>query len=262
MNQNTFDLLQIRDDTFVSEISYHEQLASTNTTAIELSKTEMQTPLLVLAETQSAGRGRGGNAWWSSPGALTFSLLIDLPMLRPDQIGPLSLSVGLAICQTIEMLAPAGDVALKWPNDVYLEGKKICGILIESPVATEPQLAIGIGINVNNAMSDAPDALRNAATSLSDELGEPLDQNRILIACLQQLEARINDHVHQRDRLLDQWRAYCMLTGRTVSVETHGRRIVGKCEGVDEEGVLLIRDEDHELHRCIAGTVSFSTRDG
>jgi len=254
MSDQPLDLLQIRNETFVREISFHDELASTNTKAMELSSSDYDTPLLVIAERQTSGRGRGSNAWWSSGGALTFTLLVDLPMLRIEQIGPMSLTVGLAICQLLEEFAPAADLALKWPNDVYLEGKKVCGILIERPVATEPRLAIGIGINVNNSMADAPDALQQKAVSLCDALETEVDRNRLLIGALTHLEKRIDDHIHRRADLLDQWRAYCLLTGREVSIDMHGEIVTGTCKGVDDDGALIVQS-GFDTHRCIAGEV-------
>ena len=255
-DEQQLDLLRIRNESFVREIIFHHEVESTNSTAMELSKTEVATPVLVIAEAQTAGRGRGSNAWWSARGSLLFTLLIDVPMLRPQQIGAMSLTIGLAICQALEKIAPSADLALKWPNDVFLEGKKVCGILIENPNASEPRLAIGIGLNVNNSLTDAPIELQTVATSLCDQFGSKLDANVVLLECLAHLESRIQDHVHRPDSLLDQWRAYCMLLGRDVAVEMAGKTLTGKCEGVDQNGALLVTDSSGELHRCIAGSVS------
>ena len=252
---NKLDLLRLRKETFLREICFHEELKSTNSTAIELSRMDIQTPLLVIAQRQTAGRGRGSNTWWSSEGALTFTLIIDLPMRPPEPVGPISLTAGLAVLQAIEKIAPNADLGLKWPNDVFLEGKKVCGILVERLMASEPRLVIGIGINVNNSL-EADVVLQQMATSLRDELEAPVALCDVLIECLQHLEKRINDHVHRREYLLDQWRTYCLLTGRSVVVDAHGTELAGTCFGIDQTGALLIRGADDQVQRCIAGVVT------
>lgn len=255
MNKQTFDLLGIRNETFLREISYHDELESTNSTAMKLAVDDCDSPLLVLTPCQTSGRGRGTNTWWSTDGALTFSLILDLPMLGPERLSSFSLTVGLAICQTLEQVAPLADLAIKWPNDVYMNDRKVCGILIEKPIPTESRLVVGIGINVNNSLRQASDELRTAATSLIDELGSEVSANQILIQCLHQIESRMRDHVHHQQALLDQWRAYCLLTGRSICLDQHGHTISGLCRGIDGDGALLI-DDGTSVQRCVSGSVT------
>ena len=255
MVEQPFDLLSIRNETFLREISYHDELESTNSTANQLAVDGCDSPLLVLTPRQTSGRGLGTNAWSSSDGALTFSIILDLPMLGPERLSSFSLTVGLAICQTLEQFAPLADLAIKWPNDVYMNDRKVCGILTEKPIPTESRLVVGIGINVNNSLRAASDDLRMSATSLVDELGSEVSANQILIQCLQQLELRMRDHVHQQQALLDQWRAYCLLTGRNISLDLQGRTVNGLCRGIDEDGALLI-DDGTSVQRCVSGSVT------
>jgi len=255
LSQNQFDLLTIRNETFIREVVFHHEIDSTNSAILELAKGQVETPLLVVTDRQTAGRGRGTNSWWSGDGALTFSLLLDFPMLDPSQLSSFSLTVGLAVCQTLEQIAPVADLAIKWPNDVYFNDKKIAGILIERPDANEPRLAVGIGINVNNSLQSAPEEMRQTATSLTDELGANVSLTLLLLECLQQLERRAKDQVHNARELLDQWRAYCMLTGRTIKVEAGGAVIEGDCQGIGESGELLVQTASG-LKRIVAGSVS------
>lgn len=254
LSANQFDLLSIRNETFIQDVVFHHEIESTNSAILELARESVKTPLLVVTDKQTAGRGRGANTWWSSEGALTFSLLLDFPMLAPAQLSSFSLTVGLAVCQTIEHFAPVADLAIKWPNDVYFNEKKIAGILIERPDANEPRLAVGIGINVNNSLKSAPDEVNQNATSLIDELETEQSLTLILFECLKQLERRARDHIHKSEELLDQWRAYCMLTGRTVKIDAGGRLIAGECQGIDASGELLVAG-DSGLERIVAGSV-------
>lgn len=253
--ENKLDLLAIRNATFISEVSFYDELESTNSTAIELSVSGCVTPHLIITNQQTGGRGRGQNQWWSSEGALTFTVLLELSLPEKTGIGPFSLTAGLAICQGLERFAPTADLAIKWPNDVLMNQKKVCGILIEKPAAATTQLSIGIGINVNNELSAAPTAVRSRATSVRDELQTPLELTAVLIACLQQLETRAAEHVHNPGSILDQWRSYCHLKGREVAVQVGEKLISGICRGIDDEGALLVDNGTH-ISRCVAGVVT------
>ena len=252
---NPFYLSQIREETFVDELSFHDSLESTNSFAIErLRDGDARLPLLVLTPKQTRGRGRGCNEWWSSEGALTFTLVLDSTGLDNSTICKMSLTIGLAVCQSLERFAPAGDLALKWPNDVYLEGRKVCGVLIERPSDWENRVVIGIGINVNNSLKDAPQQLKTIAISLIDCLEEECDLTSVLIECLKQIERRVKQ-LRTGDRsLLDQWQAYCLLTGRQVCIDNYANEIPGICHGIDEDGALLVKSGDR-IHRCVGGVV-------
>ena len=254
MTEMQFDLLAIRNETFLTELIYHEEVGSTNSELTKLASKPLQSPVLVLAGRQTDGRGRGSNRWWSHAGSLTFSLLLDFPMLAPERLNSFALTTGLAICQALERHAPAADLAIKWPNDVYLQGRKVAGILIERPDAKEPRLIIGVGINANNSFADAPEDVRQRATSLVTELGDPVDLTLLLIDCLQQLEQRSRDHIHHPSELLDQWRAYCMLTNRRLQLDSGGQVVSGLCRGIDASGALLLETNEGILPMQ-AGTV-------
>lgn len=121
-------LRQLQRETFVAAIEYHEQLASTNDRAIELANDPAQKrPTLIVARDQTAGRGRGSNQWWSRAGALTFSLLLNGAEIGDQRRSwPLvSLSMGVAICDAIKAHCPDLKVGLKWPNDVYISGRRV-----------------------------------------------------------------------------------------------------------------------------------------
>ena len=130
------DLNRITGSTFVKRVEFHQAIDSTNNRALQVARTaEYESPLLVLAESQTQGRGRGTNLWWAQPGALTFSLLIktDQAQLPPDRWPQVSLTAGLAVCEAIEEFVGEPAIQLKWPNDVYVRQRKACGILIEMP---------------------------------------------------------------------------------------------------------------------------------
>ncbi len=258
---NEFDLQRIRDETYVSEVEFHAELASTNATVLERnSREDCPVPMLVVTKNQTAGRGRGANEWWSNEGALTFTLLIELPLTESSRFNSFTLTTGLAICQAIQKFATDHDIKLKWPNDVYADGKKICGILTERPSNTHTRLVVGIGINVNNSLSEAPEELQEKATSLIDVTGSRFGLTDVLVECLQMLERRQNEHIHEPETIVNQWPQWCLLTGKPVTVEMHGRTIKGTCCGIDAGGALIVDDGQQQI-RCVSGVVvSFDRR--
>ncbi|MEQ8836799.1 MAG: biotin--[acetyl-CoA-carboxylase] ligase, partial [Lacipirellulaceae bacterium] len=148
------ELESLLEDTFLQSVFHYDETDSTNTRAIELlaSGDSMKSPCLIYAESQIAGRGRGANRWWSASGSLTFSLVVEFPnkALSAERKALLPLLTGKAILRTGESLLPNADFALKWPNDVYLAGRKLAGVLIEVPSHSAGQAVIDIQANANH----------------------------------------------------------------------------------------------------------------
>ena len=255
-NPTPFDLPWICQAANIRQIDFHPEIDSTNRQALALADlSETETPLLVLTDRQTEGRGRGSNAWWSAEGSLTFSLLMDRGGLATERTTLLSLTSGLAICQAIERFAPLADVGLKWPNDVYLEGRKLAGILVELPASQPPRLVVGVGINVNNRMQDAPIEFRQRATSLFDCVQQEQDLNDVLIGCLQELQRRFRDLLESDESLFDQWQAYHILHEQVVTVESTWGTLHGTCLGIDHDGALRIQTAAG-IQRCLSGVVT------
>lgn len=252
-----FDVQRIGAETFIKASECHAELASTNSRALELAElTELQTPMLIIAERQSAGRGRGENSWWSAEGALTFSLILDAGQvgLSPERWPQVSLATGLAICEALEPLLPQGSLKLKWPNDVMLGGKKLCGILSEIPSSSRGRIVVGIGINVNNHVSQAPIEVQPRAASLADTASSPHDLTEVLIRVLAQIEAEFARLAKGLFQFSRRFRERCWLTGREVRITGCPLEIQGFCQGIDEDGALLIQTSNG-IERILSGTV-------
>ena len=253
-----FDTERLRRETFIAEVECHTELDSTNNRALALAaNANSATPFLVLAERQTAGRGRGANAWWSAPGSLTFSLLFDaatigVPLDRWPQV---SLAAALAIRQTVADVLPGDDVRVKWPNDVFLRGKKVAGILVEIPPVRPQRLVLGIGLNVNNSFAAAPDELRSIATSMIDAVSSPFTLNEVLLQLLQTLHGELTHLQQHPPNLANRWRPHCLLKGRTVHVAAGPVTHVGVCRGIDQSGALLLETESGR-QRLLSGVVS------
>ncbi len=266
-------LQRIVEETFIERIDYQETLESTNNRSHELADLPAnQFPLLVWSEFQTAGRGRGSNRWWSSRGALTFSLTLatemaELPSERWPQV---SLTVGLAVCEALEQLLARGvpptslatlpAVELKWPNDVYIEGRKICGVLVEVPRGPAKRLLLGIGINVNNSLSEAPAELQDAATSLLDLTGRQFELDELLVLVLQRLAAQLSPADFWNTQVREGWRRRCLLTGKKIQIDLEVRQRSGICRGIDDEGALLL-EVDGTIERHFAGVITLLSRE-
>jgi BirA family biotin operon repressor/biotin-[acetyl-CoA-carboxylase] ligase len=251
-------LSSLLTETFLRDVRHFEETDSTNTQSLQLiaSGEAIETPLLIYAEAQSAGRGRGANTWWSQSGSLTFSLVIDMQELglSPEQQPQLSLLTGLALLQTGQSLIPRGNFAVKWPNDVYLSGKKLAGILTEVPTGSPRRAVIGVGININNRFAAAPAELHESSISLVDHSGQSMDRGEVLKSFLQQLEEQFLQ-LAQGEPVLENWPEYCLLTGKTVTLQTGPHTVTGLCRGIDDSGALLLETEQG-LQRMLGGTVS------
>ena len=262
LNQNRSDksnpiceagLESLVGDTFVQSVVHYQQTDSTNTRAIELLAAEdaVSSPCLVYSESQTAGRGRGGNQWWSASGSLTFSLIIDSNQtaLSAEQIPLLPLLTGMAILRTGQSLLPDGAFQLKWPNDVFLADRKLAGVLIEVPSQSSGHAVIGVGLNVNNSFANAPEQLAETGTSLADQ--SPTDYRRIevLRTFMQEFELLLESFA-AGSGLIDQWPDYCLLTGKQVTLRTGSTTVTGRCQGIDSSGALLMQTETGEQRFC------------
>ncbi|MBX3440761.1 MAG: biotin--[acetyl-CoA-carboxylase] ligase [Planctomyces sp.] len=238
---------------------HHRALASTNDHALEripaLAAEDL--PHLVISDAQTAGRGRGANRWWSAPGALLFTLIVDPEAWRIDQrLWPrLSVAVGGAVVEAVAALGAGSAAQLKWPNDVYIGGRKVCGILVEGGAGTTARVAIGVGVNVTNSFEDAPEEVRARAASLSDCGMGAVDRAGTLVAILDHLARDLELLTDEPAGLVDRWRGRCFLTGRMISVESAGQIRIGACLGLEDDASLLLQT-DVGLERCYAGVVT------
>lgn len=258
------DLKAIQTETFIEHLDYFESLASTNSWALNtLSPLVNQTPTrgvslprLVLTGKQTAGRGRGSNAWWSPEGGLTFSLVVDVSqILIPLEQQPLiALATGLAVCETLEKYLPEYTLQLKWPNDVFLQNKKVSGILVETDASQPGLVVIGVGLNLNNSFLSAEDSLQSRGTSLYETTRQKYSFATTLIDLINGIENRLYDVADEKNGFMTAWRQYCLLTGKTIRINTGRESKQGECLEVDDQGFLILKTETG-IERIISGTI-------
>jgi BirA family biotin operon repressor/biotin-[acetyl-CoA-carboxylase] ligase len=253
-----FDLERLLRTGLVNHVDWHEAIGSTSDRALELAaRDNVPLPLLVVAERQTRGRGRGANQWWAGDGALTFSLVLaaEPAQLAPQHRPQVALVAGLALCESLAELHPAALWQVKWPNDVYVRGGKIAGILCESVPGSPERIVVGIGVNVNNSLANAPSELQSSARSLVDESRREHNLTDILASLLDRLDYRWQQMLESGWKVLaPDYRARCLLTNRTVTLQAGTERIVGRARGIDDAGALVLHTESGE-RKLLAGSV-------
>ncbi len=243
---------------------YHRVIDSTNEEARRLAAAGSPEGTLVIAETQTAGRGRRGRRWVAPAGrCLLFSLLLR-PKLPPARLFALTMAAGLAVRGAV--MDQLGLVpALKWPNDVYIAGRKAAGILVESAFAGGELdfMVLGIGINVNVRPEELAEPtagdhddrtlgrLSDTATSLMAAAGRPVSRQELLWGILRRFEGWY-ERILAGESPLEEWKGALMEWGQEVAIEAGGERIVGRVVEVTDDGALGLALPDGRL-RCFYG---------
>ena len=189
---------------------------------------------VILTERQTSGRGRRGQPWACPAGeGLAFTLIVR-PEEAPALWSRLALAAGLAIAEVLDLFGVSAGV--KWPNDVWVGGKKICGILVE---ADSEFVVVGVGLNVN--VMRFPEGLAHPATSLALDLGEGVSREEVLVHCLRRLKLRLAKIGSDFEELLQSWSARCVLTGNDIRLDAGGAPRTGRVTGVSSQGELLLQ---------------------
>ncbi len=226
---------------------------STMDEARRLAKEGAPEGTVVLSDEQTAGRGRFQRAWVSPKGASVLLSVVFRPTLA--ELPYLNMVASLAVVQAVEEVTPLKP-RIKWPNDVLLEGRKACGILVDSSLGegVVHHAVAGIGLNVNLDPYAYPE-IAGIASSLSSALGRPVSRLRVLLALLDRLE-ELYLRLKAGESLQKEGRAYLDTLGKMVRVKRGDAVEEGYAEGISQEGHLLLRRADGSLYAAIAGEVS------
>lgn len=236
-----------------------DEVGSTNTLVMETPAYLENHGLVVLARHQTAGRGRIGRKWVSLPDAqLQFSVVLHPPLPR-EELPVVSLLAGLAVAEALEAALGLAPV-LKWPNDVLLEGRKVCGILMELKQGAQGglRLVVGIGLNCLGGEEGFPPELRDRLTTIEQAAGRPVDKEAVLQAVLAALQAWYDRlTAGGRPALLDAWERRSDMIGKTLRYPTPAGPREGRAAGLTEEGYLLIETAEGGRHIHAAGEVEW-----
>jgi BirA family biotin operon repressor/biotin-[acetyl-CoA-carboxylase] ligase len=237
-------------------IHHFDSLPSTNDLAKELGSKDAAEGSLVVAESQTKGRGRLGREWDSPPAAGLYVSLLLRPLLPPTEMPQITLTAAVAVVRALRRSAGLTP-GIKWPNDLLVDGKKLGGILTEMETESDRirHLVVGLGLNINNR--EFPPPLNLTATSLVLATGSSISRREILQAWLEEFEA-LYDLFLNRDfeAILDEWRSYNVTLGQTVTVRQGPKEISGLALDVAGDGALLLRQETGEVIRVTSGEIA------
>ncbi len=244
------------------DVRWLAECDSTQRVARDLARAGAAEGTTVVAERQSAGRGRLGRVWHSPPGVNLYCSVVLRPPLAPSAVPQIGLVCGAAVAAAVGE-ETGHRPAIKWPNDVLLDGRKVSGILteMESEVERVRHVIVGIGVNLNTPRAAFPRELRERATSLQAVTGTRVDRARFTGRLLAALEARYGRFVSAGfSSVRSEWESYSCLTGTEVRVASAAGEVAGRVLGLDDDGTLRLAGPGDAVVRIVAGEVT--VRDG
>ena len=240
-------------------IEIHQVIDSTNNRARELALEGADEGTLVIAEAQAKGRGRMGRSWISPRGKGIWMSLILRPDLPPDQAPRITAIIAVAVRNALNK-ATGLETGIKWPNDIIIDGKKVCGILTEMHADIDRiyYVVVGIGINANMTQKDFPTEISSTAASLRIALNSSVDRRQIIALVMDEVEDIYFKYLINRDfqQILDQCRQHSVTLNRPVKVIGRDKAFEGYALDFDEDGSLLVKKKDGEITKVMSGDVS------
>ena len=237
-------------------VHYFETLDSTNNCAKELAARGAPEGTVVIAETQTGGRGRLGREWDSPPGVGLYVSVVLRPLLPPLELPRITLTTAVAVVRTVRRVTELTP-GIKWPNDLLVHRRKLGGILTEMETESDRirHVVVGLGLNVNNR--NFPPELAATATSLAQVAAGPFSRVDLLKAWLEEFEDLYERFLNQEfPEILAEWKRYTVTLGRGVTVKQGAREISGQAVDVAADGALLIRIPSGELVQVNSGEIA------
>jgi BirA family biotin operon repressor/biotin-[acetyl-CoA-carboxylase] ligase len=234
-------------------IHYFKETQSTNILAREMAGS-VEEGAVVIAESQTGGRGRMGRQWISPFGGIWLSVVLK-PRMQPMHAPRITLLAGVAVAKTIRSYGLPAKI--KWPNDVLINSKKVCGILTEigAEMDSIQYVVVGMGIDANVDTETFPENFRDSSTSLKNELGHDINRVEFVQKLLLELEVLyLKFQKEGFSSILEEWRIMSATIGEWVKITTQARSIYGEAIGMDSEGALILETSEGKLEKIVAGT--------
>jgi len=250
---------------FGHQLEIYGTIDSTNSRAKRLALDEASEGTVVIADTQSAGRGRLDRIWVSPAKKGLWLSVILRPSIKPERAPELTVLAAIATVRALENFAGL-NASIKWPNDVVINGKKLCGILAESQAEPDVirSIVMGIGINVNMQRDDFPDELKDLATSLFIEKDKVFSRRELLLILLENFEAIYDEYLKNNDLspFLEFYKSRSVTLGRNVKVIARTSSFEGFALDIDKDGALLVRECDGSIRKILSADVSVRGESG
>lgn len=237
------------------DIYIFNEVMSTNTIAKFLSMNGVGNGAVVISEKQTKARGRSGKNWESPLGGVWLSIILN-PNVNHSKIPLITLATGVAVENTLKRIG-VKNAEIKWPNDILIHGKKVCGILTEAITSfnTIESVIIGVGIDANISIENFPEELRENMTTLNDEIGEKVDENLLIKLFLEEFEKISEQFINEEyETILKEWRKNSYTIGKIVEVhEQFSKPYDGYVLGISRDGSLVVEKIDGTLEKVISG---------
>lgn len=237
------------------ELYIYKEVSSTNTVAKFLSRHGVENGTVIISEKQTKAKGRSGKSWESPLGGVWLSIILN-PNVDHSRLPLITLSTGVAVAKTLERIG-VDNPEIKWPNDIMINGKKVCGILTEAVAKfnTIENVIVGVGIDANLEVDDFPKELQNGTTTLKKELGREGNENLLIKIFLEEFE-KIAKIFYEKDYelILKEWRKRSYTIGKIVEVrEPFNTYYDAYVVGIGKEGALIVEKIDGSLEKVISG---------
>lgn len=238
-------------------VKVYDSVDSTITEAKRLKINDVYDEALILAHVQTAGKGRRGRSWVSAKGDGIWSSLLLAPDIAPSKAPMLTLIAGLAVCRAIKDQT-ALEAQIKWPNDVVIKGRKVCGILTEMSAQRDyiEYVIVGIGINVNQL--EFGEDIADIASSLRLLSGLEVNQMTLLVRMIEEFEMLYNTFIKEQslDFMIQDYNDACINIGMELKIEAYGKTQYGVGIKVSNDGQLMVKDKNNDIFEVNAGEVS------
>ena len=244
------------------QLHYYEEIGSTNDEAFRLGLAGAPEGTALIANSQSTGKGRMQRVWHSPAGSNIYTSIILRPEITPSRTPQMSILAGVAVAEVLESYCP-DRIKLKWPNDVLIDGKKVCGILsqVKTAVGEVDFIVLGMGINVNISYGQFPKEICNLATSLAIETGREISRQELIISLYENLAKWYKQLLKDGfGRIKEKWLSISPMIGQTVQVMFREEAVNGKTTGLDEDGSLILLAVGNKGFKVSAGDATIVKR--
>ncbi len=245
----------LNTDFIGKDIYYFKEIDSTNNKAYELAEKGAEEGIVIIAESQTRGKGRLGRRWESPYGVNLYTSIILRPQISPNIATLITIMSSIAVSDAINKsfnIVPQ----IKWPNDIIINNKKVSGILTEmdSNISLVNFIILGIGVNLN---MDVPEYLKDKAISIKEIMNKEVSRVEFTAILFKMIEKWYNNFLKKGfESIIYPWNRYSMMEGKLIKVSSHGETIEGYSIGLDRDGALILRDRNGIIRRVIAGDVT------
>ena len=244
------------------ELYYFPQTGSTNDDAFRLGMEGLPEGTVVLADSQTKGKGRMARVWHSPAGFNIYTSLILRPNLKPADAPQISLVAGVAVAELLKQHC-SGRVELKWPNDVLVTGRKICGILAQMKTAGENVdfVVVGIGVNVNIPQNQFPEEILDTAVSLSSDAGREINRHDLIISLYENFAKWYRKLLQNGFAAIkERWLDLAPMIGQDIQIMLQNEKIIGKALDLADDGSLILLTPDNKRLKISAGDATILNR--